>query len=328
MNQHLPTAEGSPHESENGELLDIMMQLWRAKATVIAFVVVFILLAVAYLFIAKQKWSSTAIVTTPDSGQVVGYNNSLGVLYALSGRSPSVAEIQNRFFIRFQALISALSEELDNQEKPEKLKIEPAVKGQELPLKISYVGPSAEAARKTLTAYIDKINQRVVDELNQDLIININAVMKDLKTSLDTQEHVAKDKRDERLKILRQALTIAQQSNIKTTKVNQAESLSEDTLFVLGSDALSATIKNESTRPLPLNESYYNTLQAYMAVKALAQKPDSEYSYHYVMKPNLPVRRDSPKRVIVLILSVLMGGFIGSGYVLARNAIRQYKPVA
>jgi chain length determinant protein (polysaccharide antigen chain regulator) len=43
------------------------------------------------------------------------------------------------------------------------------------------------------------------------------------------------------------------------------------------------------------------------------------------MKPDLPIRRDSPKRGIVLILSVLLGGLIGSGVVLGRNALRNYQ---
>jgi chain length determinant protein (polysaccharide antigen chain regulator) len=327
MNHNFPTANGHSREPENIDLLDIVMQLWRSKFTVIAFVVVFILLAAAWLFIAKEKWRSDAIITMPDSGQIANYNNSMSVIYAQNKTSaPSVVDIQNRFFNRFSALISALSEELDNQGEPEKLTIEPVAKGQAMPLKISYIGSSAEVARNTLTAYIDKINQRVIDELNQDLVTNINATMKDLKSSLDTQELVAKEKREKRLLVLRQALAIAQQSNLKKTEVQQAESLSEDTLFVLGSDALSATIQNEATRPLPLGENYYNTLQAYMAVKALAQKADVKFSYHYVMKPTLPVRRDSPKRGLTLILALLLGAMAGSGYVLARNAFRHYKP--
>ncbi|QCT22025.1 LPS O-antigen chain length determinant protein WzzB [Jejubacter calystegiae] len=329
MNQNSQAAQGVSRSPETVDLLDLLMQLWRGKKTIIAFVIIFILLTVAYLFVAKEKWSSSAIVTLPDSGQIANYSNSMGIIYSQNrGSAPSVSDIQNRFFTRFNSLISALSEELDNQEKPESLAIEPAVKGQSVPLKISYVGSSAEEARKTLTAYIDKINQRVIDELNADLVTNINATMKDLKSSLDAQEASAKAQREQRLEILRQALKVAEQSNIKDTMVRQAETLSEDTLFVLGTDALSATLKNESTRPLPLKDQYYNTLQSYLAVKALAQKPDISSSFHYVMKPNLPVRRDSPKRGLTLVLAALLGGMIGSGVVLVRNALRNYKPAA
>ncbi|HDT2312902.1 TPA: LPS O-antigen chain length determinant protein WzzB, partial [Citrobacter koseri] len=46
------------------------------------------------------------------------------------------------------------------------------------------------------------------------------------------------------------------------------------------------------------------------------------------MKPTLPVRRDSPKKAIVLVLAVLLGGMIGAGVVLGRNALRDYREKA
>ncbi|SUH14909.1 regulator of length of O-antigen component of lipopolysaccharide chains [Salmonella enterica subsp. enterica] len=53
---------------------------------------------------------------------------------------------------------------------------------------------------------------------------------------------------------------------------------------------------------------------------------DTVHVYRYVMKPTLPVRRDSPKKAITLVLAVLLGGMIGAGIVLGRNALRSYKP--
>ena len=40
------------------------------------------------------------------------------------------------------------------------------------------------------------------------------------------------------------------------------------------------------------------------------------HAYRYVMKPTLPIRRDSPKKAITLILAVLLGGMVGAGIVL------------
>ncbi|HCS7089436.1 TPA: LPS O-antigen chain length determinant protein WzzB, partial [Escherichia coli] len=48
------------------------------------------------------------------------------------------------------------------------------------------------------------------------------------------------------------------------------------------------------------------------------------HAYRYVMKPMLPIRRDSPKKAITLILAVLLGGMVGAGIVLGRNALRNY----
>lgn len=319
---------GRDHSSDSSEsidLLDLLMQLWKGKTTIIAFAVVTVILAVIYLFVAKEKWTSEAIITLPDSGQIANYNNAMDVLYGSS--APTIVDVQQRFFGRFNSAISALSEQLDNQEKPEKLTIEESVKGQPVPLKVSYVAQSAAEAQKTLTTYIQQINKRVVTELDDDLKTSIDSKVDDLKVDLATKEKIAQEKKDKRLEILNQALIVAQQSNIKNTLVQQAETLSEDTLFVLGSDALSSIIKNESTRPLPLDDYYFNARQSLLAISALKSKPDTTYAFRYVMKPSLPIRRDSPKRGLTLVLGALIGLILGSGVVLGRNALRNYKPV-
>lgn len=307
------------------DLIDVLMQLWRGKMIIIFAMVLTILLAIGYLYVAKEKWTSDAIVTYPDSGQIANYNNAMSVLYSQnSANAPTVIDVQQRFFGRFNAAISALSEQLGNQADPEKLVIAPAVKDQPVPLKISYTAKTAGEAQKTLTTYIQQINKRVVTELDNDLQTSINSKIEDLKEDLATQEKVAQEKKDLRLKMLNQALLVAQQAKIKDTLVQQAETLSEDTLFVLGSDALSATIKNEATRPLPFDASYYQARQTLLAISALKSKPDSTYALRYVMKPDLPIHRDSPKKSLTLIFGALIGIIIGAAIVLTRNMARSY----
>ncbi|WP_112291008.1 LPS O-antigen chain length determinant protein WzzB [Rahnella sp. AN3-3W3] len=317
----------SSRQNEEIDLIDVLMQLWRGKILIFTIMILTIILAVVYLSVAKQKWTSEAIVTYPDSGQIANYNNAMSMLYSQNpANAPSVVDVQQRFFGRFNASISALSEQLDNQVDPEKLTIAPAVKDQPVPLKISYTAKTAGEAQKTLTTYIQQINKRVVTELDNDLQISINSKIEDLKEDLATQEKVAQEKKDLRLKMLNQALLVAQQANIKDTLVQQAETLSEDTLFVLGSDALSATIKNEATRPLPLDASYYQARQTLLAISALKSKPDSTYALRYVMKPDLPIHRDSPKKVLILLLGAILGIIVGSVIVLGRNMVKSYTP--
>lgn len=315
---------GQCHESKQIDPIDLLVQLGHGKVIIGVFIIIALIFSAAYLFVAKEKWTSEAIITLPDSGQIANYNNSMDVLYGAS--APTIVDIQQRFFGRFNSALSALSEQLDNQEKPEKLTIEESVKGQPVPLKVSYVATSAGEAQKTLTSYIQQVNKRIVTELDDDLQTSINSKVEDLKVDLTTKEKIAQEKKDKRLEILNQALIVAQQSNIKNTLVQQAETLSEDTLFVLGSDALSATIKNEATRPLPLDESYFGARQTLLAINALKSKPDTTYAFRYVMKPSLPIRRDSPKKGLTLVLGALVGLILGSGVVLGRNALRNYKP--
>lgn len=307
------------------DLIDILIQLKNGKFTIIAFVIIAVIIAGIYVFTVKEKWTSNAIVTYPDSGQIASYTNAMGVLYSQTGNAPNTFDVQQRFFGRFNSAISALAEQLDNQQVPETLSITSANKDQAIPLRISYTADSAADAQKTLTTYIQQINKRVVTELNDDLQTSIDSTLGELKESLANKEKIAQEKKDERLQVLNQALLTAEQSNVKTPIVQQAESLSEDTLFVLGSTALSSMIKNEATRPLPLDDSYFNTRQLLLSVTALKTVTPTTYSLRYVMKPDLQIRGSGPKKVISLILGALLGLIVGSTVVLTRNKIKNYK---
>jgi chain length determinant protein (polysaccharide antigen chain regulator) len=324
---------GHSSEPEQIDLIDLLVQIWRGKVTIIVCVIVAILLAVGYIMIAKEKWTSTALITQPDIGQVSSYSNAMNILYG--GNAPSVNAIQSDFITRFNSSFSAFSESLDNQEKPEKLDIEPAVKGQNLPLRVSYTAHTAEEARQILAKYIQRVDDDVAKAVESDLKSNISTRKNDLEQLLNSQEKVAAEQKALRIAQINQALTVAEQSKIKLPQVQQADMVSQDTMFMLGSDALSSMVKNEGTRPLAFPESYYQTRQTLLNINNLMTggkdeqpKVNNIHAYRYVMKPTLPFRRDSPKRAIILVLAVLLGGMVGAGVVLGRNALRNYQPKA
>lgn len=317
---------GRSNEPEQIDLIDLMVQLWRGKVTIIICIIVAIALAVGYLAVAKEKWTSTAIITQPDAGQLATYTNAMNILYGQN--APKINDVQSGIVGRFSSAFSALSETLNNQLNPEKLTIDSSVKGQPLPLKVSYSADNAETAQKTLAQYIQQIDEAVSKEINADLEMSIKTRVSDLEHSLEAQEKVAKEQKSLRIAQINQALKIAEQSNIKLPQIQQADQVSQDTMFMLGSEALSSMVNNEATRPLTFSDDYYLTRQNLLAVNSLKIDPDSIHAYRYVMKPTLPVYRDSPKKSITLVLAVLLGGIIGAGVVLGRNALRNYKPKA
>ena len=319
-NQGTTVSRSNP---EQIDLIDLVMQLWRDKTTIIASIVVVLILSVVYLFVAKEEWTSTAVVSQPDVAQIATYNTALKVLYP--DASINVTDIQNRVMGRFSAALSSLSNQLDNLEEPEKLSIEPAIKGREYPIQVSYAGTSAEEAQKTLAQYLQKVDEQIADELHLDLNDSIKQQILTLSSSLETQETVAEEQRALRLKQIKEALKYAQEANIVKPQQQQPQDVTQDTLFLLGSEGLSAMIKNEATRPLVFSGNYYQTKNNLLDIERIKVDPKTIHAYRYVMKPDLPIRRDSPKRAIVLVLAVLLGGMIGSGIVLGRNALREYR---
>jgi len=309
---------------ESIDLIDLIIQLWKGKVTIIAVTVVMILLAIVYLLVAKEKWTSTAVITQPDAAQIATYNNALNVIYGSA--APNISDVQQRVIGRFNSSFAALSETLKNQEEPEKLTIDSSVKGQALPLQVTYVGDSAKNAQTKLAQYIQKIDVEIGEELAVDLVDNVKLQTTILTDSLQTQEKVAQEQKDLRIKQIEEALKFAKEANITSPQMQQGSDVTQDTLVLLGAEALSSMVKNEATRPLVFAGDYYQTRKNLIQIQALKIDPKTIHAYRYVMKPNLPIRRDAPKKGLTLVLAALLGGMIGSGFVLGRNAIRNYKP--
>ncbi|MDE4082926.1 MULTISPECIES: LPS O-antigen chain length determinant protein WzzB [Enterobacter cloacae complex] len=322
-NNSLVTRSNDP---EQIDLLDLVLQLWRGKWVIGAFIAVFIVLAGVYITIAKEKWTSSAIIAQPDAAQIATYANALNILYGSA--APSMQDIQGRAIGRFNSSFSALAQALENQEVPEILTIEPTVKGQSLPLTVTYQGESAEAAQKQLAQYIQQVDEQTAKELTLDLKDNLKQQITTLNDSLQNQEKVAQEQKDLRIKQITEAYKNAEAAKISTPQLQQTQDVTQETMFLLGTEALKSMIDNEASRPLVFSGAYYQTKQNLLDIQNLNVNPDTVHVYRYVMKPNLPIRRDSPKKAITLILAVLLGGIIGSGVVLGRNALRNYRPKA
>lgn len=307
-------------------LIDLFLLLWRSRAIIIISTIITLTVATAYIFLANEKWISTAIITQPDAGQISGYTNAVSIIYGDSG--PRLTEVQQSIIERFSASFSALSETLSNKEIPEKLTIEPAVKDQVLPLKLTYTSSNSLQAQKGLANYIQAVDDEVAKELEVDLTSTIASKEKELNQFLVSQTKIATEQKDLRIAQIQQALIVAQQSGIKMPKIQQADQVSQDTMFMLGSDALSSMIKNESTRPLAFLDSYYETRRALLNISNLKSGVSEEkikaanlHAYRYVMKPTLPLHRDSPKRILILFLALFVGGMLGITIILTRNAL-------
>ncbi len=69
-----------------------MWQIRSTPAISLAATNILSLWLIGYLTVAKKKWTSTAIVTQPDVGQIAGYTNAMNVIYRSA--VPKLSDIQ------------------------------------------------------------------------------------------------------------------------------------------------------------------------------------------------------------------------------------------
>ena len=311
------------NDAEQIDLIDVLTQIWRGKWIIALFIVFSVVIAGVYIAVAKEKWTSVAVVSSPDASPIASYTSAISMLS--NDNKFDITGTQQRVISRFSTAFSDLVETLSNQEEPEKLTIDSAVQGQPLPLKVTYQASSAREAQQKLAEYIEQVDQQISKELVDDLNINAKARKTDLLESLATQEKVAQEQKDLRIKQISQALAVAKESKVQSPQVQQTENVSQDTMFLLGSAALESMIKNESSRPLVFSDDYYRDRKNLLDLQGLKVTPQEIHAYRYVMKPTLPIHRDSPRRSLAIVLAVLIGILLGSGVVLTRNALRTHK---
>lgn len=307
------------------DLFDLVLQLWRGKVVIIVTVIISVLIGLVYINVVKEKWVSTSTVTLPAAGQVANYNAALSIVYADSPQDkPSLTGLQTQMFNRFTASMSALAGALANLEKPLTLTLTP-VKGSDDAVSISFVGQSAREAQMQLTQYISQVNDEVVKDYGDDIKRNLSVKTRELTNTLDTYKQVALNQKEHRLDVIKQALKIADASNVGKLQVNQAEFLSDDTLYLLGSDALKAMVENENSKPLDFSKEYYDAQRALLAVTHLKIEVDNLQSFRYISQPDLPLKRVSPKKGLALILAFIIGALLGSFIVIGRNSLIIYR---
>lgn len=328
-------AAESGRESEQIDLIDLLIQLWNGKITVLLCIFTALIIAFSYLVTAKDKWTSTSVVVQPDVGQVASYANTLLMLYSPgqvtngtdSGSTifPSVPDVQRNTFERFSSLASALSAsagiDVENIKPPQQQPVYNL-----LPLKLSYTAESADKAQATLTQFIDRLNRQVVTGLSEDLNVTIASRVRELNESLAVQEKVAQEQRKQYVTALNHALELAEQSGIRQPVSSPTNRISDDSLYLLGSDTLETLVQNEPGRPLALPDEYYKTREKLLTIESIQPDKTQMAAFQYVMKPDVSQQFSGVKKwLMVLLIAGMAGGVFGAGIVLGRNAIRDYQ---
>ena len=302
------------------DLLDLLLQLWNGKKTIITTVCIAIVLAIGYLAVAKEKWTSTAIITPPQLGQLADYPTAVAVIDPSNSK-----DISNDVFANFVSRISA--ETLTFlPETP--LDIKPTNSGRNDSFTVSFSAETAKDAQKSLVAVLNKVNKQTSSSYYSNAAKALEVRMQAINTALDAQIKTAQEKKARRLNALSEALKVAEATNTKSVTVKEVTALSDEMLFMLGEPALKTIIANETSWPLYLRDGYYSnreTLQALREIKLSDSGNDKFEAFSFSQQPSLPVIKDAPKKSLILILSVLLGGLIGAGIVLCKGLIRNIR---
>ena len=348
---------------EEIDLKELFIALWQGKYIIIASTVLLAVIAVFYALNAKQTWTTEAIVTEPQVSDFTSYQKMVSNfqpvfnVYQEDG-SILVSEKLNDFlapenlfqiFVQqyrsrenkkayistspaFQVELEALP--VNEDEKLQQRAIAAlystwyqklsASENKNLGFTLKAEQESAEASFDFMLGYLNFIDSKA----KHVVVANLSSAVQAQRNQLIQQKALFTDQAISRLQnektLAGYALEIAKAAEISQPQPN----LGDKELFAIniGANALEAKVKVlDNLSNLGLIEPRLRTVEAKINLLSnLAINPDVDFkTYRFIEAPEEPLSRTSPKRPLIAILGVLLGGMLGCAIVLIRFAFRE-----
>jgi len=339
-------------KSQEIDLLALLEILWcaRKRILVIAFCFAFAGLAIALLL--PQKWTSNAVVTPPERTQLLPLSTLTASVQVLGVESNiDSQQIFNLFIKKFSSSVlleeyikssSGLLEkfagaEVDPMELhraiqriSERMKAVDDTSGKKdnnslySSWTLSFTGPKPDEAQQILAGYIKFVSAEVVKQTLS--ILHDNVAM---KTQIETQRleldraRLENDK-EAKIKRLNYSLQVAKAAGISKPVYSNGQTIKDDPDFsvTLGTDGLNKKLEIEKSIK-DVSELNAEILNREYLLKQLEELKIKEIQFpvvNYQLMPSLPVKKDGPGKLLVIMLATLIGGGVACGSVLLQSA--------
>ena len=339
------------------DLFELFGTIWQGKWLVVAITCLSILLAGIYAFTAEEQWTAKSQMRAPEQqhlqsyldvqqaynrllnpGTTINANQHLEEAFSLFGnglfsQDDRLEAIRNSIYYKTEAEL--LEDEvarinlLDGMASKSLSIEEEKGAGDRALYKLSFSAKTPVNAQTTLIQVVEHMNKKTLDSLYERLENRIKYHLLSLEAQIQSIKDNTDQVRDNKLQQLKQALQSARASGIdEYTGSNPIAGNSiidlknPDTLFMLGENYLEAQLETLTNTPPIYSAEYYEILRNTESLKTLLTTEVEGQVFTYTETPKLPLKKDKPRKGLILVLGALLGGVIGVFYVLLRSAIR------
>lgn len=320
--------------------------LWCGKLWIIAGGLLFALLAWIYSLLVTPQWSTTAIVDRPTVNALSGFysqqqflNNLDTPATNLNAAPPTVIDeayqefamqlfawdTRHDFWLQSSYYKKRLSGNVRQDaalldELIADIQLQPADSAKYINDTVKIVAETAADANILLRQYVAFANARATTHLNQELSAAWAARSIQLKAQVKRQEEVAKAIYDRQVNSVRQALKIAQQQGFEQARTQTpSEQLPDSELFLLGRAMLQARLENLLASGPSYELAYFQNRAMLMTLNVGPTLVKSFQTWRYLRTPEEPVKRDSPRRALLMMMWGAVGVLVGAGMALVRR---------
>ncbi|MBA2074262.1 LPS O-antigen chain length determinant protein WzzB [Aeromonas veronii] len=354
----IPNQWGQVQSSDELDLRELMSVLWRQKVFILLVTLLFAVAGIVYAMIARQVWTSQALISEPSVSQVEALQLAVDKIQAImsssnsNGAPPSTAAFSSlekpaiyqsfisafnsmnnkRAFLTQEGVYAAEIEKSEVSDKRSERalmsKLAESISAKAIDkasqdMTLSFAAETPELAQQRLVKYIDFVQQQQLKSKNAELKSIWQNRIKALTTQYDTVKADTLLRRQEELQRVGYSLRISKAAGVDAP----LERIDSQEIFniQLGAKGLAEklSILNEIKDPELLNPELGQIRLQLSSLKALKLQDAEFVSFNMIDSPEEPFTRDKPKRPLIAVLATLLGGMLGVAIVLVRHAFRR-----
>lgn len=352
-------------ENDEIDLVELFRTLWKQKKKIALITAATTLAAGIYAFTAEEVWTSKAVIIAPkasDMGEFYQLAQNLernapivttpdGVQTKTEdAKQLQFANLQSNIFKEFKDTLNSLDErrkfvagtdfykEKIKGKSPQEQKIilkeitEKNIQytaADDVKKTFDTIALSADTSKQSqsiLKQYIASVNAKVVKNNEIELALLLTKFRQDLAAEAKALESSAEDMLKLQIKNVSDALAQAKEMNLVETSVNLPTEISDSTMYLLGSKALSAKLASLKASEPTLAKRYFDVQQQLTTLNKIKVEVVEGQAFGFIDAPDEAVTKDKPKRALIIILGIIMGVILGSIGGLVAHAVRKSGP--
>jgi LPS O-antigen subunit length determinant protein (WzzB/FepE family) len=334
------------------DLLALTEILWNAKRRILNIIFIFALLGLVVSLVLPQKWTSNAVITPPERVQLAPLNTLLattqvlevetnvdsGSLFNLFIKKFNSSVLLEQFITSSPSLMSQFDDtNVDSAELhraivaiSEKMKAaDDAGNKKELATPysswtLSFTGPQPEEAQRILAGYMHFVADKVVKQTLSNIHDSVAMKIQVEKQRLALDRAQLENAKETKIKRLNYSLQVAKAAGINKPVYSQGQTIKDDPDFsvTLGTDGINKKLEIEKSIK-DVSELNADILNREYRLRQIEQLDIQNIQFpvvNYQLSPSLPMKKDGPGKAVIILLTVLIGGFVACGLVLLQHA--------
>ncbi|ELY4518474.1 LPS O-antigen length regulator [Cronobacter muytjensii] len=342
------------------DLIALIEVLFKSRKMILSITALFIVMGLAVAFLLPQKWTSQAVVSVPETRQLIELQRMLVSLQVLdTDAAIDAASLENMFLKKFDS--RALQEKFlrtspwvqeqvkSAQGDTESLQRAITMVAQRIKMQsnddpksptaspysswtLSFTAPKAQDAQRVLKEYINYAALAVQREVLENLRTTIELKVKSEESRLEIERNNLNNEHKIAIQRLNYSLQVANAAGIKKPVYSNGQAVKDDPDYsiALGADGLAQKLQIERSISdvTALNSAIQSREYRLAELKKLNLAEVDFLPFHYQMTPSLPVKSDGPGKALVVILMTLAGLIIACATVLMRDMLAQRQAMA